>query len=148
MGELKRHCKEHEGEMQKMQETLASYEQSSGKGDKEKDKMIAQLRSQVEELKEDLREERDRVVVDIDTHCVEELESKVEEITKELDSEKESKLQLSTKLGDLESSFQEAQSDKDRILNLESKLNAAEARLREFEAAQESPDFNDTATKM
>ena len=25
----------------------------------------------MEELKEDLREERDRVVVDIDTHCVE-----------------------------------------------------------------------------
>merc|ERR1712178_639498 len=128
------------------------YEQSSGKGDKEKDKMIAQLRLQVEELQEELREERDHVVVDIDTHCVEELESKVEEITKELDSEKESKLQLSTKLGDLESSYQEAcqeaQSDKDRILNLESKLNAAEARLREFEAAQESPDFNDTMTKM
>jgi chromosome segregation ATPase len=110
--------------------------------------MIAQLRLQVEELKEDLREERDHIFVDIDTHCVEELESKVEEITKELDSEKESKLQLSTKLGDLESSFQEAQSDKDKILNLESKLNAAEARLREFEAAQESPDFNDTTTKM
>merc|ERR1711962_1063572 len=146
--ELKRHCTEHEAEMQKMQETLASYEQSSGKGDKEKDKLIAQLRLQVEELQEDLREERDHVVVDIDTHCVEELESKVEEITKELDSEKESKLQLSTKLGDLESSYQEAQSDKERVLNLESKLNAAEARLREFEAAQESPDFNDTTTKM
>merc|ERR1719228_28795 len=55
--ELKRHCTEHEGEMQKMQETLASYEQSSGKGDKEKDKLIAQLRLQVEELQEDLREE-------------------------------------------------------------------------------------------
>ena len=32
--ELKRHCNEHESEMKKMQETLASYEQSSGKGDK------------------------------------------------------------------------------------------------------------------
>merc|ERR1719505_566502 len=54
--ELKRHCDEHEREMQKMQEALASYEQSSGKGDEEKEKMIAQLKLQVEELKEDLRE--------------------------------------------------------------------------------------------
>ncbi|XP_057315368.1 ribosome-binding protein 1-like isoform X2 [Hydractinia symbiolongicarpus] len=130
--DAKTNTETHQKEIKKLKDQLTAAEntsKSSGKSDKEKDKLIGKLYLEIEELKEDLREERDRVIVDIETPDSEELHKQVDELISE-------KQNLSLKLNDLEKSFQEEQSDKDKLLNLESKLKAAEARVQELESQQ------------
>jgi len=99
----------------------------------EKDAEIANLTNQINELKEELREERDCVIVDIDPDNAENLHKQVENLSTELESEKQCKANLASKLQDIEKSYQEECSDSDKILDLESKLNSAEQRIKELE---------------
>lgn len=102
----------------------------------DKDAEIKKLNIEIEELKEELREERDCVIVDIDPDNAENLHKQVETLSTELESEKQCKANLASKLEDIEKSYQEECSDDDKILDLESKLKSAEAKIKELEAAQ------------
>jgi len=138
--EKKELANNHAKEMKKLKDQLTALEntsKTSGKGDKEKDEVIAKLYLEIEELKE----ERDRVIVDIETPDSQELHKQVESLT----SEKEN---LSVKLNDLEKSVQEEQGDKDKVMNLESKLKAAEAKIQELESVQNNKIQNEIEDAM
>ncbi|XP_065661141.1 kinectin isoform X4 [Hydra vulgaris] len=137
---------QHAAELKKLQDqvvVLTGSASSKGKGDKEKDVLIGKLYLEIQNLKEDLQDARDQVIVDMEPAGSEDLHKQVDTLAVELQSEKKSKLELSMKLEDLERSFQGEQSDKEKLLVVESKLKAAEARIKEFEAVQEKQEVND-----
>lgn len=101
---------------------------SSGSGSEETEK-IKKLTEEIEELREKLQDERDCVIVDIDPDNADNLHKQVEVLSTELQSEKQTKASLVSKLEDFEKSTDSADS-------LEAKLKFAEQRILELEAKQ------------
>jgi len=100
----------------------------------DKDELIKKLTVEIEELREELREERDCVIVDIDPDNSENLHKQVEVLSTELESEKQCKATLVSKLEDIEKSYQEDDAESDKVTDLESKLKLAEQKILELEA--------------
>ncbi|XP_065059118.1 ribosome-binding protein 1-like isoform X1 [Rhopilema esculentum] len=129
-------------EMKKLQEKLNAVkdaENVSGKSDKEKDKIIAKLRLENAELLDDLREERDRVVVDVESVDSEKLKSELEVLKDDFEKEKNTSSKLNSSIQELEEQLEKKRLELDQLQQkykgAADKLVVAEQRSKELELA-------------